>query len=83
MHNFHSFNKGNKMNEWKYTKDETPKTKEPVAIYPPFHSQQFACWNDYEQCWDTEDGDDYLCNKEEVLCWYEIPEVPEEMKKES
>lgn len=70
---------GNK-NGWKFTKDETPKTKEPVAIFPEYKGKSFACWNDYEKCWDDETADDYLCDKESVKCWYEIPPVPEEMK---
>lgn len=65
---------------WKFTKDETPKTKEPVAIFPEFNGNSFACWNDYEKCWDDETADDYLCDKDSVKCWYEIPPIPEEMK---
>lgn len=29
-------------------------------------------WNIKEQCWDTEDGDDYYCEKDRVIEWQEI-----------
>lgn len=66
---------------WKYTDKETPRTKEPVAIFPSFQGHEFAVWNDYEQCWDDETGDDYMCDKDKVIGWCEIPPIPEEMKK--
>ena len=57
---------------WHVTKDEVPENDEPVAIYPSFQGHQFAVWNQHEQCWDDESGDDYLCNKDEVAKWYPI-----------
>lgn len=32
-------------------------------------------WNVKEQCWDTEDGDDYYCEKDRVIEWQEIYSV--------
>lgn len=57
---------------WHVTKDEVPENDEPVAIYPSFQGHQFAVWNQHEQCWDDESGDDYLCDKDEVAKWYPI-----------
>lgn len=68
-------------NDWKLCKDGLPATHDrAVAIYPPFKSKEFACWNEHEGCWDTEGGDDYLCAKEKVIAWFDIPPVPEEIK---
>lgn len=68
-------------NDWKLCKDELPATHDrAVAIYPPFKGREFACWNEHDGCWDTEYGDDYLCDREKVIAWFEIPPVPEEIK---
>jgi hypothetical protein len=45
---------------------------EPVAIWPAVRGHRFAIWNPYDDCWDMEDGDDYLCDKFEVKKWYAI-----------
>ena len=57
---------------WHLVKDELPPDDEPVAIWPPFQSQRFAVWNKECDCWDTEDGDDYMCDKDAVEKWYPI-----------
>lgn len=57
---------------WHLTKDELPENDEPVAIWPSFQGRQFAVWNKECDCWDTEDGDDYMCDKDAVEKWYPI-----------
>lgn len=52
--------------------DSVPDDDEPVAIWPEVRGHRFAVWNPYDDCWDTEDGDDYLCDKFEVKKWYAI-----------
>jgi hypothetical protein len=70
------------MANWTKTSDSVPAHRNAVAIFPPWQGHEFACWNEYEQCWDGDDGDDFLCHKSAVFCWYEIPEVPAELKAE-
>lgn len=64
------------LNGWHKVSDGFPKHSRAVAISPAFNGNEFACYNDYEKCWDTEDGDDFLCALDEVTYWYEIPEAP-------
>ena len=52
---------------------EKPEHDEPVAIWPSFQGHQFAIWNVKCDCWDDETGDDYMCDKGEVKCWFNIP----------
>lgn len=61
------------MSVWHKTSEEVPEHDEPVAIRPSVRGHQFAVWNKHEQCWDDESGDDYMCNKEDVAEWFDIP----------
>lgn len=58
---------------WHDASKEKPEHDEPVAIWPSFQGHQFAIWNKHEQCWDDETGDDYMCDKDEVEYWFDIP----------
>lgn len=62
--------------KWNSVKNGVPTHNRAVAIYPPFKGCEFACYNEFECCWDTEDGDDYLCDLDEVEKWFEIPLPP-------
>ena len=62
------------------SEDGFPAHDRPVAIFPSFHSNEFACWNEECDCWDSEDGDDYMCDKDAVVAWFEIPTIPDELK---
>lgn len=70
------FDKLKRQCSWKVAAKELPTHKNPVAISPSVHGNDFACYNDYDKCWDTADGDDCLCELDEVTYWYEIPEAP-------
>lgn len=35
-------------------------------------------WNEYHNCWDDEDGDDFYCKREDVTYWCPIPQFIEE-----
>jgi hypothetical protein len=59
-------------NGWVSVDDSVPDDDEPVAIWPEVRGHRFAAWNPYDDCWDTEDGDDYLCDKHDVKKWYAI-----------
>jgi hypothetical protein len=58
---------------WRDADRELPEHDEPVAIWPSFQGHQFAIWNKHEECWDDESGDDYLCDKDAVSQWFNIP----------
>lgn len=58
---------------WRDADKEKPEHDEPVAIWPSFQGHQFAIWNKHEDCWDDESGDDYLCDKDKVTQWFNIP----------
>lgn len=57
---------------WRLTDCQVPGDDEPVAIWPEVHGHRFAVWNPYDDCWDTADGDDYLCDKFDVKKWYPV-----------
>ena len=63
-------------NGWHNASEELPTHHRAVAISPEFKGCGFACYNEYDNCWDTEDGDDYLCDIDEIKYWFEIPEAP-------
>lgn len=42
----------------------------------PWLEIKILTWNPYDDCWDTEDGDDFYCHIEKVYSWMELPEVP-------
>ena len=67
---------------WKKVSNELPSHSRAVAIFPHHNGNEFACWNEYHKCWDTPDGDDYMCDKDSVFCWVEIPDVPQALKEE-
>ena len=58
---------------WHDAKKEKPEHDEPVAIWPSFQGHQFAIWNAKCDCWDDETGDDYMCDKDKVDYWFDIP----------
>ena len=63
---------------WHKVSEELPTHNRAVAISPEFKGCGFACYNEYDNCWDTEDGDDRLCDIDDVNYWFEIPEAPKE-----
>lgn len=65
-------------NGWHNASEELPTHHRAVAISPEFKGCGFACYNEYDNCWDTEDGDDYLCDIDEIKYWFEIPEAPKD-----
>lgn len=65
-------------NGWHKVSEELPTHNRAVAISPEFKGCGFACYNEYDNCWDTEDGDDYLCDIDKVKYWFEIPEAPKD-----
>ena len=66
------------LNGWHKVSEELPTHNRAVAISPAFRGNEFACYNEYDNCWDTEDGDDCLCEIDKVKYWFEIPEAPKD-----
>lgn len=64
------------LNGWRRVSDGLPTHSRAVAISPDVMGSGFACYNDDAKCWDTEDGDDYLCDIDAVTYWFDIPEAP-------
>ena len=66
-------------NKWHYTKDKDYPTMEEQGVNEDPSIQCLvvrkgfgACvlsWNPYYTCWDDEDGDDYECDKDDVVRW--------------
>lgn len=58
---------------WKHTsKGEYPKSKkddEIPCLVLRAGEYRILCWNTHYECWDDEDGDDYICDKEAVEKW--------------
>lgn len=63
-------------NKWHYTENGDY----PVVFgkYEEYAYPQIPClvdyfgvryWNVREQCWDTEDADDYFCDKNQITRW--------------
>lgn len=65
-------------NGWHNASEELPTHHRAVAISPEFKGCGFARYNEYDNCWDTEDGDDRLCDIDDVNYWFEIPEAPKD-----
>lgn len=65
-------------NGWHKVSEELPTHNRAVAISPEFKGCGFARYNEYDNCWDTEDGDDRLCDIDDVNYWFEIPEAPKD-----
>ena len=75
-------------NKWHYT--ENNDYPEVFGQYEKQHYPQIPClaedigffdiiyWNVTEQCWDDEDGDDYLCDKEKIIRWRYLDSLLEE-----
>ena len=43
----------------------------------PWLEVEILVWNPYDECWDTEDGDDFYCHPEKVYCWMPLPNKPD------
>ena len=61
--------------EWKNLNDETPIGMERVLVCDTyFREVRILVYNDYDECWDTEDGDDYYCNLDRCQYWMSLPQ---------
>lgn len=72
---------------WKDITREKPKDGAMVLVWDNYYGcVRLLVYNDYEQCWDTEDGDDFEMSLGETLgsepdklrigFWMETPDQP-------
>lgn len=74
--------------KWHYTKDnDYPQPREGKGKEDSFQCFVFRAreyriltWNCYYDCWDDEEGDDYLCDKEAVEKWISLDEITSELE---
>lgn len=62
--------------QWKDPKVEMPEDGEWVIIVAGEDGVQTAVWNETQQCWDDDEGDDVKYEKDVVTMWMSIPEPP-------
>ena len=64
----------NRFFEWIPTNECLPNDGERVLIKRKYCGDYWdvSVWNGDYLCWDTEDGDDFLCKPEQVHCWMRI-----------
>jgi hypothetical protein len=39
-----------------------------------FREVRILVYNDFHECWDTEDGDDYYCDLSAITWWMPLPD---------
>ena len=67
---------------WKKGTPQTP-GQYLVCVIRTYHDgkdwleRKTLVWNPYNQCWDSEDGNSFYCDTEDVYCWTERPDPPE------
>ena len=64
--------------KWNKIKETQPEDGQRVLTWNNlFNEARIQVYDEYYQCWDTEDGDDYECHFEEAPYWMPLPENPE------
>lgn len=65
------------MSEWKLTEEARPEQDQCCIVFDTYDKQiKLLVFNEFNKCWDTEDGDDYCCDIERVSHWMPLPEKP-------
>jgi hypothetical protein len=61
--------------EWKDFNVERPIGMSRVLVCDTyFHEVRILVYNDFNECWDTEDGDDYYCDLGRIIYWLPLPD---------
>lgn len=55
--------------------DSMPEDGQCVLTKP---DDKLLVWNEFHNCWDDEDGDDFYCKREDVTYWCPMPRFIEE-----
>lgn len=57
-----------------------PKQDERVMVWSEkFHEYRPQVFNKTCECWDTEDGDDYMCDLNPSDIWFSLPPSPDKL----
>ncbi len=63
--------------EWKKVSIEEPKDGERVLVWDSeFNECTIKVFNKIHNCWDSEDGDEYVCDLDRYEFWMRLPEEP-------
>lgn len=60
--------------KWFKLDDKKPEHDEVVLIFRK--RVRLAVYNEYDECWDDPETDDYMCELEFANYWMRIPETP-------
>jgi hypothetical protein len=60
--------------EWNDINEKRPVDGSRVLVCDIYYRQvRILTYNEYEDCWDREDGDDYYCDIDRCPYWTELP----------
>lgn len=62
---------------WRHAPAQMPKCSKDQSLACLVFRQGFyeiLCWNEYDQCWDDAEGDDFAFSKETELKWIPLEE---------
>ena len=64
--------------EWNDINEKRPVDGSRVLVCDIYYRQvRILTYNEYEDCWDSEDGDDYYCDIDRCPYWTELPKFKE------
>lgn len=63
--------------EWKDITVEKPNDGEFVLTFERCRGIDILCWDEYYQCWDDHEGDDfYSKDLDQIKYWMRLPDAP-------
>lgn len=64
--------------EWNDINEKRPIDGSRVLVCDTYYKQvRILTYNDYDQCWGGDDGDDYECELSRCPYWTELPKFKE------
>lgn len=64
--------------KWNKTSDVLPEANHAYLVYDTHDNYvKILCYNNYDNCWDDEDADDYYCDIDRISHWMDLPNRPE------
>lgn len=64
--------------EWNSINEKRPVDGSRVLVCDIYYRQvRILTYNEYEDCWDREDGDDFYCDIDRCPYWTELPKYKE------
>lgn len=62
--------------EWININEAKPKDREVCLVYRYGWGIKMYTYNEYDTCWDDEEGDDFECDFEDGKYWMSLPQIP-------